>query len=230
MSKWEWSLSFLLAIAIIFLTALYFQQFRPYQLGLKLLKDKNYSSAREEFLYILEKKPFLFPVRLNLALVESLQKNIPNAIGEYHVVAEDASDKEERFQAHFNTAILQFLSRKTPASLNHYQQALKEKPESMEVKVNIELMMLVHEQEKKQQQQEQKEQEQKEENKQNKDSKDGSEQKVQEMKEEQSEEKMKEKMNEDQIQFIFKELEERERKLRSRLQDQKGKRRRGKSW
>ncbi|MDE0151414.1 MAG: hypothetical protein OXK80_02810 [Bdellovibrionales bacterium] len=227
MNKWEWCLSFLLAFAVIFLTGLYFQQFQPYQLGLKFLKDKNYSSAKEEFLHILGKNPFLFPARLNLALVESLQKNIPNAMGEYQVVAEDSPDKEERFQAQFNTAILQFLSGKIPASLDHYQQALEETPESMEVKVNIELMMLAHEQEQKQQQQEQEEQEQE---KQNKDSKDGSEQTVQEMKEEQGEEKMKEKMNEDQIQFIFKELEERERKLRSRLQDQEGKRRRGKSW
>ena len=229
MSRWEWSLSFLLAVAVIFLTVLYFQQFRPYQLGLNFLKEKDYSSARKEFLYILEQKPFLFPVRLNLALTESLQKNIPSAVGEYQVVAEDSSNEEERFYAQFNTAILKFLSGDISSSLEHYQQALKENPESMEVKVNIEWMMLVQDQQKKQQQQEQKEQGQ--ENKQNEDFQDASEQKIQEMKEEKKDaEKMNEKMNEDQIQFIFKELEERERKLRSRLQDQKGKRRKGKSW
>ena len=148
MNRWEWCLSFLLTVAVIFLIALYFQQFKPYQLGLKFLKDKNYSSARTEFLYILGQKPFLFPVRLNLALVESLQKNIPNAIGEYHVVAEDSLDKEERFQAQFNIALLKFLSGDISSSLEYYQQALKENLESMEAKVNIEWMMLVQDQQK----------------------------------------------------------------------------------
>jgi len=225
MSRWEWCLSFFLVVAVVLLTALYLQQFKPYQLGLRFLKDKDYSAARAEFLYILGQKPFLFPVRLNLALVESLQKNIPDAVGEYRVVAEDSPDKEERFHAQFNTAILKFLSGDIPSSLEYYQQALKERPESMEVKVNIELMMLTQRQQKKQQEQQEQKQEQK--NKQNEGFQEGSEQKIQEMK---KKEKGEEKMNEDQIQFIFKELEEREKKLRSRLQDQKEKRRKGKAW
>ncbi len=230
MSKWEWFLSFLLMLAFTVLTILYFQQFKPYQLGLTFLKDKNYSSAKKEFLHILEQKPFLFSARLNLALVESLQKNLQEAMGEYKVVAEDSADKEDRFQAHFNTAILEFLSGDIPSSLEHYQQALKENPESVETKVNIEWMMLIQDQQNKQKQQEQEKKEQ--ENKKNENSQDESEQSQQEMKKgEKSEEKVEEKMmNEDQIQFIFKELEDREKKLRSRLQNKKGKRRKGKSW
>jgi len=236
MDKWEWLLSVFLAAALILLTALYFQKFQPYQLGLKFLKDQNYTASKKEFLSILEKKPFLFPIRLNLALVESLQKNIPYAIGEYQVVAEDSSDKEERFQAHFNIALLQFLSGKIPSTLEHYQQALQENPESMEVKVNIELMMLIQQQEKKQQdqkeqeQREQREQEQREQREQDQKEQEQQKENSQSDSEQKMEETDKEKMNEDQIQFIFRELEEREKKLRSRLQDQKGKRKRGKSW
>ena len=228
MSKWAWVLSFLLGLGFVFLTVFYFQQFKSYQLGLKLLKDKNYSSAKQEFLHILEQKPFLFPARLNLALVESLQENFKDAIGEYKVVTEDSSDKEERFQAHFNIAMLKFHSGDVDSSLEHYQKALKDNPESMEVKVNIEWMMLVQDQQNKQKRQE----EQKE--KENQESQEESKQSKNDIKQEKKdEEKIKETektMNEDQIEFIFKELEDREQKLRSRLQDKKGKRREGKSW
>lgn len=233
MNKWEWLLSFVLMLSFTGLTALYFQQFKPYQLGLISLKDENYSEARKEFLHMLEQKPFLFSARLNLALIESLQKNIQGALGEYKVVIEDSPDKEERFQAYFNSAILKFQLGDIPSSLQHYQQALKENPESIETKVNIEWMMLIQDQQNKQKQQEQEKENKQDENQ---DSQDGSEQSQQEMKtEEKGEEKKEEKteeqlMNEDQAQFIFKELEEREKKLRSRLQNKKGKRRKGKSW
>ena len=220
MNNWEKLLFFLLSLVVVFLTVLYFQQFKPYQSGLNFLKDKNYLSARQEFLRILEQKPFLFSARLNLALTESLQKNIESAVGEYQVVIEGSPDKEERFQAQFNTALLKFLLKDISSSLEHYQKALKENPESIETKVNIEWMM---------RDQKNKKQQQKKEGQKNKDSKKGSEQNIEQ--EEKNEEKIEKKqMNEDQVQFIFKELEEREKKLRSRLQNQKGQKRKGKSW
>ena len=225
MNKWELTLSFLFLPAFAVLTALYFQQLKPYQSGLSFLKEKNYSSARQEFLKLLGQKPFLFSARLNLAFTESLQKNVLNAVGEYQFTAENSSDKEERFQAQFNTAFLKFLSGDIPSSLEHYQKALKEKPQSLETKVNIE-WILKNQAQKNKQKQQKKEEENKKSEKQNSQEKSQMEQTKKNSKKE--EEKV---MNEDQIQFIFKELEDREKKLRSRLNNKKGKKRkRGKSW
>lgn len=222
MNRWEWFLSFSLGLGFLFLTVTYFQKFQPYQLGLKLLKDKNYSESKQKFLHILEKKPFLFSARLNLALVESLQENFKEAAGEYQVVIEDSSDKEERFQAQFNTALLKFHAGDIDSSLRYYQKALEEYPESIEVKVNIEWMMRMQDHQNKQKEKEQQEKEK---------SQEESEQHMKQ--EEKSAKQLKEAektMDENQIEFIFKELEDREQKLRSRLQEKKEQKRKGKLW
>lgn len=233
MNTREFIVLFLLSSAMVFLTVFYVQHFKPYQSGLNFLKENNYFSARQEFLHLLEQNPFLFSARLNLALTESLQKNIKSAIGEYQVTAKDSLDKKERFQAQFNTALLKFLSGDISSSLEHYQKTLKEYAESIPVKVNIEWMMRLQRQKNKQQKNTEKQKKgqnkEQENNKKEENSTEEVKQKLQEMKQgEKNEEKQ--PMNEDQIQFIFKELEEREKKLRSRLQNQKGKRRKGKSW
>ena len=229
MNTREFILLFLLSSAMVFLTVFYIQHFKPYQSGLNFLKENNYFSARQEFLRLLEQKPFLFPARLNLALAESLQKNIKSAIGEYQVTAENSLDKRERFQAQFNIALLKFISGDISSSLEYYQKALKEYSESVPVKVNIEWMMHLQNQQNKQQKDTQKKKENQNKNQENKNSKEGAEQKLQETKQGEKNEEKK-LMNEDQVQFIFKELEEREKKLRSRLQNKKGKRSKGKSW
>ena len=234
MNTRELILLFLLSSAMVFLTVFYVQHLKPYQSGLNFLKENNYFSARQEFLHLLEQKPFLFSARLNLAFTESLQKNIKSAIGEYQVTAEGSPNKKERFQAQFNSALLKFLSGDISSSLEHYQKALKEYAESIPVKANIEWMMRLQNQQNKQQknpenQKEKQKEDQNKEKENNKNSKQGAEQKLQETKQGEKNEEKK-LMNEDQVQFIFKELEEREKKLRSRLQNQKGKKKKGKSW
>ncbi len=225
MNIWERILSVSFLLAFTALTALYFQQFKTLRSGLNFLEEKDYSSARQEFLKLLGQKPFLFSARLNLALTESLQKNSEDAIGEYQVAAEDSPNKEDRFQAQFNTAFLKFLSGDIPSALEYYQKALKENPKSLEAKVNIEWMLRIQSQENKQKNQK-KEGEKKD--KQNK--KQNSQEKSTMEQIEQDKKKEGKIMNEDQIQFIFKELEERERKLRSKLNNKKGKKNRGRPW
>ena len=108
--------------------------------------------------------------------------------------------------------------------MEHYQKALKENPKSLETKVNIEWILRNQGQKNKQKQQK-KEKENKKNEKQNSQDKSQIERTEKNGK---KEEKI--IMNEDQIQFIFKELEDREKKLRSKLNNKKGKRERGKSW
>ena len=197
------------------------QNIYPYRKGVSLMKNGHYEDSKKQFLNILFRKPFLFSARLNIALIHFLQKKKDSSLAEYKFVSDNSQNKTEKFQAHFNSALIE--QENIDSSLNFYQKALKEYPESIEVKTNIELMM--------KQQKSQSNKDKKSDQK-NKDSKKQNSPSEKENTKE-SQQPIEEKdMSFDEAQFILKEIENRERKLRSRLENKKQgkKNKEGKKW
>ena len=236
-----------LSILLITITTIYFSiHFKNHYRGVYFLKAKKFDKAKQMFLNTLAHKPNLFSVRLNLALVESLQDNVNGAINEYTIVGEKSNNHNNRFQAYFNSAILKYFKQDVDDSLSFYQKALKENSLSKEVKTNIELMMAQQQQKAKPKKEDNKNQKQQADQKnppeedKNKESESQDSQEEQEKSSDQKnfedtemgeENKQDEKeLSQKQIQFIFKELENREKNLKFRLNKDSKQRQQGKTW
>ena len=243
MNQWEKIILWLSMIGLLTTTIFLIVHFQTHYKGLYFLKTKNYEKAKMVFLNALTQKPYLFSSRLNLALAESLQNNMEEAINEYSIVGEKSFYHKDRFQAYFNSAILKYVKKEIDSSLNFYQKALKEYPLSKEVKTNIELMMKNQQKQSKkdnqkesdqqnQQNNQQKSNQEKENQKTEEDStqkKDPPEQNQEDIPSSENKEEQKE-LSQQQMQFIFKELEDREKDLKFRLQKEPSQNRQGKQW
>lgn len=136
--KWLWCL---FSLCFVVLLLFYYLNYQHYRAGLRFFKKGLHSKAKEEFSYILSRRPFIFSARLNLALLEFLQKNYENALGEYAFVFENSKKQKDRFHSYFNSGYLESSRNEINEALSYYQKALGENTESIEVKTNIELMM-----------------------------------------------------------------------------------------
>ena len=236
MTKKEWLLLSVCMSGFALLLSFYFYNFLPFSSGLRYLTQKNYDKAQKEFLNVLSRNPFFYPARLNLGWVTMLKKDYKNSLGEYRVVFEESSRSEDRFYSHFNSAYIHSLEENLEEALYHYQQALKERPNSMEVKKNIELLMNRVQQsqsseKKKDQSSEDSDSssEKKEDFKESSQNKNQKEDPVDSKNQENTSPEKTEELSSKQMEWILEELENREQKLRTRLQEsQKG--RKGKSW
>ncbi len=238
MNRKEWILISFCSAILVFLVAFYFYNFFSFSAGLSHFKQGNYKEAKKEFLNVLSQEPFLYPARLNLGLIHSLMKDFKSALGEYKVVFEESSRSEERFQAYFNSAYLKTLKGdQKEEALYDYQQALKENPNSIEAKTNIELLMKHSQESQPNKSQKDQKQNQKQDSQTAKDPEDSSQgsSKTEEQSQEENINKKdgslesSEGLSAEQMKWILEELENRERKLRTKLQEsQKG--RRGKAW
>lgn len=77
--------------------------------------------------------------RFNLALVHLMQNQLDKSVIEFEQVATKA-DGDLKFFALFNLGILKTQLKDIDQALQYYQQALEIRPESVEVKTNIELL------------------------------------------------------------------------------------------
>ena len=240
MSRWEWiSISFCF-IAMCFIFGFYFVKFQNFYEGLQSLKNKEYIRAEEKFLKELTQNEWNFSARLNLALTKFLQKDFESALKEYDKVGKESSNSLERFYAFFNSGQIYSQKEDIDKALNFYQKALDEKPDSLETKTNIELLF-------------QKSAKQKQDNQSSKDktgSKDssknsagesssslndkqeGSEMNPSDSKNQQqlSQEGTIDELSSEQIQFILKEIENKEQELKTRLYKQPKDNQRRKKW
>ena len=238
MSRWEWvSISFCF-IAICFIFGFYFIEFQSFYKGLQNLKNKDYRGAEENFLKTLSQDAQNFPARLNLALTKFLQKDFESALQEYDKVGKESFDSLERFYAFFNSGHIYSHKEDKDKALNFYQKALDEKPDSLKTKTNIELMF-------------QKELSQDSENQSSKDKRDSKE--SSKSKEGKSQSSLGEEENEvspsdsknrrersqegeldtlssEQVQFILKEIENKEQELKMRLHKQPKDNQQRKKW
>ena len=240
MSRWEWISVLFCFIAMCFIFGFYFMEFRYFYEGLQGLKNKDYRGAEENFLKTLSQDAQKFPARLNLALTHFLKKDFESALQEYGQVGTESSDSLERFYAFFNSGHIYSQKEDEDKALNFYQQALDEKPDSLETKTNIELMF------QKNRSKDSKNQSSKDQGK--RDSKESS--KSQEGKsslgegqkekegnpsdsKNQREESQKgdsETLSSEQVQFILKEIENKEQELKMRLHKQPKDNQQRKKW
>lgn len=76
----------------------------------------------------------------NLGFVHENSKEPESAIKEYLSSVKNTDDKNLQFQANFNAARLYGEQKDIPNALKYYQAALEIKPDSQEVKTNIEML------------------------------------------------------------------------------------------
>jgi len=115
--------------------------FRKNREGLNALEQKSYLSAYQSFLQGLEDDPLNLPLQMNLGLSFEANEEYEKAARAYQGVAQLApKDSELQFYALFNEAGMLAKQRKIDEALAVYQAALKIRPDSLEVKRNIELL------------------------------------------------------------------------------------------
>lgn len=109
--------------------------------GLKELEKKQYYPAYREFMHALEDDPLNPAVQMNLGHTFEANEEFEKAEGAYRGVyklAPRGSDLE--FHALFNLAGVLGREQKIDEALATYQKCLDLKPDSIEVKTNIELL------------------------------------------------------------------------------------------
>lgn len=109
--------------------------------GLKHLNDKAYYPAYQDFMRALSDDPLNLSVQMNLGLTFLQNEDFPKAEQAFRGAAELAGENTEaRFAALFNLALAQTQQQKLDDALNSYQACLELRPDSLEVKTNIELL------------------------------------------------------------------------------------------
>ena len=109
--------------------------------GVKNLEHEDSAHAEESFLKGLASDPFNPVLHMNLGWSYEAQKHYDRAIKEYESVLRAPHVPEDlKFTAHFNAGNAAAQNQDIPLALRHYQAALDLKPDSKEVKTNIELL------------------------------------------------------------------------------------------
>jgi Ca-activated chloride channel family protein len=109
--------------------------------GIELLKKENFSAAQDKFAQGLADSPYSSELQVNLGLAFSGAGNKEKAMQAYELSARTAKSKETRFAANFNLGELFGKDKKVDEALKYYQLALADKPDSVETKTNIELLI-----------------------------------------------------------------------------------------
>jgi Ca-activated chloride channel homolog len=109
--------------------------------GVDQLKKSNPAAATQSFIESLSNAPFDARLHLNLGLSFELLGQADKAQASYSTAAELAKDSEIRFLANFNQGQLLQKAKKKEEALAFYEKALQDKPDSIETKTNIELLL-----------------------------------------------------------------------------------------
>lgn len=113
---------------------------RANQKGVEALKKENNQQAYQSFLEGLSHSPMDPTLKLNLGFTFYLNEEYAKALKESRSVAQQAKDSDGRFYGYFNAAKAAEKLKDIPLALSLYQKALAERPQSKEVKTNIELL------------------------------------------------------------------------------------------
>lgn len=109
--------------------------------GVQAFQEKRSSDAQSSFLEALGVDPFVSEIHSNLGLTYLELKQPENAIKSFESAEKWAANPSAQFVSRFNQGVTRMLDKKVEESLLAYQRALEIRPDSMEVKTNIELMM-----------------------------------------------------------------------------------------
>jgi len=105
------------------------------------LKQQKWGQARSSLIEGLSYEPFLSPLHLNLGYAFESEEQKENALAAYQEALRLAGSPEEKFVASFNLAQLYGKAKNYDLALENYQRALEIRPDSLEVKTNIELLI-----------------------------------------------------------------------------------------
>lgn len=131
----------LVAGAVILGSGLSIQSIELNNEAVENLNEENSYFAYKKIVTALEDDPFNPYIQINLGLAFLLNKEHDKAIKIFSSVARSAENNSElKFQALFNAGVASAQSGKISLALEYYQQALEIKPDSQEVKTNIELL------------------------------------------------------------------------------------------
>lgn len=109
--------------------------------GAQFLKQQSFLLAQEKFLKALSWDPFFAPLHVNLGLALEGQGQPEKAVASYLTALKYASSDDVRFVAYFNIGQIYGKDKKVDEALAYYQMALDLKPDSIETKTNIELLV-----------------------------------------------------------------------------------------
>lgn len=182
----------------------------------------------------LEKEVVNYPkegaLHYNLGVVHENSKELEKAIKEYVSTANSTKDQDLKFQSLFNAARVYSDQKDIPNALKYYQAALEIRPESQEVKNNIELLFQGNGGGGENSQQEQKSDQQNKEDK--------KQQQPEPQKQDQNQKKKQapkpfksEELSEQDVRKILDELKRQEEQIRAKMNNQKSKETpNGKDW
>lgn len=109
--------------------------------GVSEVEKENGYQAEKTFIGALADDPFNVVLKYNLGTSYLAQKKYDAATKEYGAILRRAElNKDLAFAAHFNAAVAAQENKNVDLALKHYQGALDLKPDSKEVKTNIELL------------------------------------------------------------------------------------------
>lgn len=111
--------------------------------GIDHLQTKNYAVAQQKFLSALIYSRNDLTTRMNIAFTFELMGDREKAMQEYLSIVNDPAFAEnpDLFYAYFNLAKAMGDAKKIDQALENYQKALSFRPDSIEVKTNIELLI-----------------------------------------------------------------------------------------
>lgn len=99
------------------------------------------TDAQRNFFEALKNDPFIGEIHLNVGLTYQALKQNEAAIQSYESAEKWGRNSEVTFNSRFNQGVVRGLDKKIDVALNDYQRALEVKPESVETKTNIELLV-----------------------------------------------------------------------------------------
>lgn len=109
--------------------------------AVKEFKKGSVTDSQKDFLQALKVDPFIGELHLNLGLTYQALQLGEAATQSYESAEKWGRNPEVIFNSRFNQGVLRGQSKQVDSALNDYQRALEIKPESIETKTNIELLV-----------------------------------------------------------------------------------------
>lgn len=113
------------------------------------MKAGEFGDAQNKLLEGLAEDPFLAALHLNLGVSFYNSQKYEDAMKSYLEGLKYATDDQTKFMANYNLAELAQRAKKIDEALSWYQKALEFKPDSVEAKTNIELLIQQQQQQQK---------------------------------------------------------------------------------